>query len=512
MSVTDSKAVAPPAGPGHPPAGIGEGGDQSGEWVWRPISGSGHEEGDDERVSESTSESMITENDRSEPGKRFDVTFSKIKNLSEHGVILDKLLVWMDIQKDMIPSDSWKAHLKTLFTDEEVIDAKAALFEAVGGENSRIGKFKNHQGNDKGILKHVDDLIEAAGKLWEKNEMPLLVASSKMVKGMRNYNMVDANTVNIADAIDKMKQVENTLKACLNENTLQVKTLSETVQNIGQGSSSFTNLTRTPSGRVASLVTEKANGITGSSQSKKRKVGSPAEPIPGISSLPPPPAHPSTQTLYPPLPPSDRELSWSTIAGQHRQNPRYDQGQGQVRQVADQTGGRDVRPSPAGQRGAWKRSLNLLHGTADSSNTLAADVSLVAYGVARDASAQQLKEFLESKNINVIECKNLTTWDQARTHCYKVTIKASEYEKATKPDVWPYRVGVRLFKQFREKRENENPSWNAQTRNENNQPNLSAPAAPVRPLLAPVKTPVLTSNRFSVLDRSDQDQEVLDQH
>ena len=55
-------------------------------------------------------------------------------------------------------------------------------------------------------------------------------------------------------------------------------------------------------------------------------------------------------------------------------------------------------------------------------NTIAADVSLVAYGVAKDASEEQLNSFLQAKNINVIECKKLTTFEQARTHCYKVTL------------------------------------------------------------------------------------------
>ena len=157
--------------------------------------------------------------------------------------------------------------------------------------------------------------------------------------------------------------------------------------------------------------------------------------------------------------------------------------------------------TPRGQqRGAWKRSLNILHGTADSGNTLAADVSLAAYGVAKDASAEQLKSFLERKNIQVLECINLTTYDQARTHCYKVTIKAAEYEKAIKPDVWPYRVGVRLFKQFREKRDDQPPSWNAQQRPQNT--NRSQP-------LAQPGTPVSTNNRYTVL-RTVQDQEVYE--
>ena len=146
--------------------------------------------------------------------------------------------------------------------------------------------------------------------------------------------------------------------------------------------------------------------------------------------------------------------------------------------------------------------MNILHGTADAKNTIAADVSLVAYGVARDATAEGLKSFLESKGVTIVECTNLTTFEHARTHCYKVTIKASEYEKATKPEIWPYRVGVRLFKQFR-KKEDEQQGWDAQVRNAGQVPpaRLPAPARqtsqPARP--AAPEAELETSNMFGAL-------------
>ena len=69
------------------------------------------------------------------------------------------------------------------------------------------------------LNRNIFRIYEAVEKLWNNDEMTLLVASSQMIKTMRNYNMVDASKENIADAINKMKEVENTLKACLKENT-----------------------------------------------------------------------------------------------------------------------------------------------------------------------------------------------------------------------------------------------------------------------------------------------------
>ena len=182
--------------------------------------------------------------------------------------------------------------------------------------------------------------------------------------------------------------------------------------------------------------------------------------------------------LYPSLPSHDNSPSvpastWSTVAG--RRNAQAGGGQNQTNQNVE------GRQTPRNQqKGAWKKSLNILHGTADSSNTIAADVSLVAYGVAKDATADGLKSFLESKGITVVECINLTTFEHARTHCYKVTIKASEYENAARPEVWPYRVGVRLFKQFRKREDNQLSGWDAQVRN----------AGQVHPARAPVHAEV----------------------
>ena len=51
----------------------------------------------------------------------------------------------------------------------------------------------------------------------------------------------------------------------------------------------------------------------------------------------------------------------------------------------------------------------------------------------------------------------------------RVTVKASEHKKAMNPDMWPFRVGVRLYKTQPRRRNTENESWSSQaggTRNE----------------------------------------------
>ena len=60
----------------------------------------------------------------------------------------------------------------------------------------------------------------------------------------------------------------------------------------------------------------------------------------------------------------------------------------------------------------------------------------------------------------MINIEKLTTHPDARTNTFKVVIKLADYEKAMKPEVWPYRVGVRHFKP---PRRNQGMSWNEQS-------------------------------------------------
>ena len=48
----------------------------------------------------------------------------------------------------------------------------------------------------------------------------------------------------------------------------------------------------------------------------------------------------------------------------------------------------------------------------------------------------------------MVSCDLLTKYEGARSLSYKIAIKSSDYEIATNPEIWPLRVGVRLFEYF----------------------------------------------------------------
>ena len=76
---------------------------------------------------------------------------------------------------------------------------------------------------------------------------------------------------------------------------------------------------------------------------------------------------------------------------------------------------------------------------------LCADVDLVVGGVSKEATEEQLKSFIIDKGITVVEIAKLTKNEESRTNAFRVRVKASDFERAMTPEVWPYRVGVRHY-------------------------------------------------------------------
>ena len=103
---------------------------------------------------------------------------------------------------------------------------------------------------------------------------------------------------------------------------------------------------------------------------------------------------------------------------------------------------------------------NIFHGKAvatekkdenEEETNLAADVELVAFGVNKSAEPEHLLKFLTDKGIKVEKVVCLTNLElikeeKVRAKTMKVTVKATDLERALNPEVWPLRVGVRFYK------------------------------------------------------------------
>ena len=78
----------------------------------------------------------------------------------------------------------------------------------------------------------------------------------------------------------------------------------------------------------------------------------------------------------------------------------------------------------------------------------------MAYNVRKNITAKDMVNWLSQRGVHVRDCKLLTTSSEARTLSYKITLDSTDYERATQDaNLWPYGVGVRLFKIFGDKRE-----------------------------------------------------------
>lgn len=102
--------------------------------------------------------------------------------------------------------------------------------------------------------------------------------------------------------------------------------------------------------------------------------------------------------------------------------------------------------------GGWRQRLHLLHGEAGEAiqgGSFSADVDIVASNVAKNVTAADLCHWLSQKGLFVKDCVLLTTSEQARSLAFKITIDPKDFDRATKDaGIWPYRVGVRMFKSF----------------------------------------------------------------
>ena len=108
----------------------------------------------------------------------------------------------------------------------------------------------------------------------------------------------------------------------------------------------------------------------------------------------------------------------------------------------------------------WRQMANIFRGKAkceSGGESLSADIHLVVYGLAKHVTSLQLSRFIEDKCLKILSCDPLTKYEG---------IHSLSYEKATNPEMWFVRVGVRQFKFFNT-RQNENGNERVNIRNEN---------------------------------------------
>ena len=307
------------------------------------------------------------------------------------------------------------------YDEKEVTEAKDALWKACG---ANIGEALTVQ--RKGAIKtkmEIDDIHKGLRKLKDEAKLPLILASSGMMAKAPSFGGISDKT-SMGDMVSKVKELEDCMGAFMKKQTEQIKELTEivTVQACQSQSKPLPTVINSLKDQVCPETP----------RSKKRRLE-------------------AEQASHEPSAPPAEQMDTDQV-----KKPNY------AAAAAAAIGGITPLQKPRSKRNSVLAYGKATTGRDDAEEILAADVELVATGVSRDATSEQLKNFIITKGIEVLEIVKLTTFEQARTNTFKIKIKAAQYLKAMDPEIWPLRVGVRHYRQPR-RDQNKGTSWTEQS-------------------------------------------------
>ena len=78
-----------------------------------------------------------------------------------------------------------------------------------------------------------------------------------------------------------------------------------------------------------------------------------------------------------------------------------------------------------------------------------AKIDLVIKGLSVDVTGEKLSGYLQSKGIAINECNLLTTFNNARSLAYKITVGEENKDVVCDPSLWPENVIIQSYKQRR---------------------------------------------------------------
>ena len=351
-------------------------------------------------------------------GKGIEECCEYLKVHGTKGVILNAVLLWMNIERQMSPENVWKSTAVAKFLKDEIADAKETLWRICG--DSIPLKLTKRQGQTKSVSE-VNDICKALNALSEKECLPMFISTSDMVKTTPICEPVEIHSDN-QDVTKILKGIEKSITSLAdqeNERHIELKLAIErnVLDNVHQD---LTHVKLLPQGNQ-----------TVDNESERTQV------------------FPRDATVHF----DDDEEGWNKVQEKSNKNIKHQ---------------------------TWRQRLNILRGTGanETGDSLSADINLVAYGVRKDVSGIQLSAWLKARGLNVKSCDLLTTFSGSRSLAYKVTVGKNDYEKATDPDIWPEGVGVRKYKLFTQR--NSNLNQNKQRTNEGLTNSVNGP--PIKPI------------------------------
>ena len=379
-------------------------------------------------------------------------------------MVTNGLLLWIDVQRRTSTANEWKENALKHFTAEEITDAKNMLWDVC--EESTIGKQINRQGTSK-ELSEINDIEKAINTLVEKEVMPLFVATTNMV--MRTPQGLAVSTQ------PALKDIEITMEAVMKKNNAQLdKKHEKVISKSEQGNKKIDDVIRrletlehnvlhgnsVPNLRTAETYQPTQNVM--SSSEKRVKFQQRPEGASNIWQQWQQPERPDASRAWT----ADPSRLWNPVGNINpntvkiMKNTNVPESNRTWAQIVKEN---NIDKGQAGaENQSWRQKQQVLVGTASEGTQggcFSADADLVAYNVAKTITTADLCNWLSQRGLFVKDCKLLTTSEEARSLAFKVTIDPKDFDRATKDtSLWPYGVGVRVFKNF-----------NKNTRDKNNE-------------------------------------------
>ena len=359
-----------------------------------------------------------------EEAKPPDVIIKMLTEFGEHGIVVDGIIAWVAMNREMTAENIIKQLMGKSLSLGEMLKSRETLRASGGPELVKWFEEKPKTRTErKGA---VEDIVDAMTFLSESKKMPFILAGPEQLRRCPGAGS-SSQTVPVQELETKIESLEKCMTDFMDYNKKQIEALTAEVKKTVE-------TRKTPEVPEITIHSpapgkkRKTSEITVEAEVYNTPAGGMAHARPSFSQV--------AMTGVLPIQPLGRKSSSSHPVTT------------QMMKTAIENAFISQEKSKNKQKGR-----NVFRGNAAEAeaSSLAADVDLVASGVAKDARIKQMKDFLIAKGIDVMNVESLTkpeliTEGKVRSQTMKVTVKATHLEKAMDPSMWPYRVGVRHYR------------------------------------------------------------------
>ena len=345
-----------------------------------------------------------------------------------NGVVINHVLGWLDAADDNLARDDLIRLMKRSYTGEEIVEAKEILKDLVK-QNHEI--YKTDKSIDKLMTgkrepekkdKDAADVVDLMCKLNDQGKLPtILIVSTDMVRNPMLQNVDD----NVEHVSHKVKMLETCIVNLVDKVNLHHKDLKEEIKSIKP---TYAELFK-----QRENVAPKGQGATMRDQIRER--------------------YRSAKRSRGDDGPIDRAHDQTDTEVFNEDNDGF----GQQKSRGFMNRERQTHHDQNQRRGSgsnWRSRLPNVSGEG-SDRQFAAPVDLFVYNVNKDVTKEAIVDHMKNtKGLDLLECDKVSH-DEARNQSFKVKVKSADYDKAMSAETWPYRVRVRVYRHFRQRRQEE---------------------------------------------------------